>query len=137
MFELTQARAAKLARGWVWCAGHAYQQPHPKTGNFDPVTFARVAYVDADGEPMAQRGIGIGGNPHPFIHDHATANGLPSTCRAMWDIPLLYSSPPRGDSREWSVGYDWEDMGSIVTVGRGETETAAWLAACYAAPEPA
>ena len=142
--DLTPDQRAKLARGWVWRPGHAFVQPHPKTGVCDYSNFARVSCV-VDGEPMAMRGVGIG-NPHPVLTDDVTADGLLRTARAMWRDESMYvvKSPPdgwtlcriaRGCVESWT-GKQW-DLRLFHEYEVYPTESATLLAAILAAPEAA
>ena len=146
--ELTPEQRAKLARGWVWRPGHAFVQPHPKTGVCDYSNFARVSCV-VDGEPMAMRGVGIG-NPHPVLTDPVTADGLLRTARAMWQDESLHVVPtdtgfalcvvrPRTNGERWRYVWDGETW-ARPPAGRSlkvqfQSEQAALLAAILTAPE--
>ena len=135
--ELTPDQRAKLARGWVWRPGHAFVQPHPKTGVCDYSNFARVSCV-VDGEPMAMRGVGIG-NPHPVLTDDVTADGLLRTARAMWRDESLHVVPVGVDFTvspkrvlRWRLRRAVYWLG-VVTEEWGET---GWITSAVECPRP-
>ena len=83
LHELTPEQAAKLARLWVWCEGHAYTD-----------SLGRVCRVSLDLLPYLLEGR-TGGRV-PDLRDNVTRDGLLRTARAMWQDESLHVVPTCG-----------------------------------------
>ena len=147
--ELTPDQWAKIKRGWVPVAGHLYVNPA------DHIDWWRVLAVNADGQVLEWVDC-LHGCYTPedgewpedavpcFWGDHATADGLLRTARAMWRDESLHMvpAPPdgwtlcrvaRGCVESWT-GKQW-DLRLFHEYEVYPTEPAALLAAILAAPE--
>lgn len=136
--ELTPDQWAKIKRGWVPVAGHLYVNPA------DHYDWWRVLAVNADGQALEWVDC-LHGCYTPedgewpedavpcFWGDHATADGLLRTARAMWRDESLCCS---NDRSGWYVRILAKSHPyAPIFIARGETEQAALLAAILAAPE--
>ena len=119
MDSLTPEQAAKLARLWVWCEGHAYTD-----------SLGRVCRVSLDLLPYLLEGR-TGGRV-PDLRDNVTRDGLLRTARAAWQNPRLHAQP-LWDFDEPDKIARWDIHGAPRCAGK--TEDAALLAAILAAPE--
>lgn len=139
--SLTPDQWAKIKRGWVPVAGHLYVNPA------DHHDWWRVLAVNADGQALEwvdclhgcytpEDGEWPVGAVPCFWGDHATADGLLRTARAMWRDESLHVTPMVHpiDPTIWMV-WRKNPFNERVYLSRGPTESAAWLAAILAAPE--
>jgi len=155
--DLTPEQWAKIKRGWVPVAGHLYVNPA------DHHDWWRVLAVNADGQVLEWVDC-LHGCYTPedgewpedavpcFWGDHATADGLLRTARAITGIPSLVAvmvGPGRDGRARWALqrmvwdhGAEYQLLTATRWGGLGipmmwESEPAALLAAILAAPDAA